>query len=406
MALSEDKKVIYKEFADEFQPFEWTRPTKSLFVFSDSKSGASYCECHITAKKLVELATTDVPLDPDQPDYRANRELVTNHSAFAQMKEDAVAGRSFSNIVAEYTKDYDATHPLKIIGGQHRFEAIKAALAGGINEYHGVKVYLDLNMDQRLDVQLISNTNIAISSDLYDRMQETSKGPELRDWCQSVGLLEKGVDFADRGGRGRPFSVQAARTFITNFYQGKFIETKKFEVTDTTPTLCPSGEDDDAWNAIRKDSKIWTDPGLIAAAKEFAAVTKAQRTAFVGKAGVPVDFPEKTLNGAVMSAWAYVAGMLQSNAVRLQRHFSLAKTAGRDPLNAVALAKGRHRSDAANYRGLGYRTDTRERGRLVELFFLQSESGAGITKNAIDVAIAKYHAKLALLDVKKAEAKG
>ncbi len=399
--------AAYKEFADAFEPYETTKKPPSLVVFTDSKSAARFCECHIRASKLVALATTDVPLDPEQPDYRANRELVTNHAAFAQMKEDAVAGRAFSNIVAEYTKDYDPEHPLKIIGGQHRFEAIKVGLAAGIDQYHGVKVYLDLNMDQRLDVQLISNTNIAISSDLYDRMQETFKGPELREWCQTVGLLDPGKDFADRGGRGRPFSVQAARTFIVNFYKGKSIDAKNnFDVSDTTPTLCPSGEDDAEWNAIRQQANLWKDPGLITAAKEFASLVKAQRKAFSGKSGIPIDYPEKTLNGAVMAAWVYVAGMLQANNVRLQRHFSLAKTAGRDPLNAAALAKGRHRSDPPNYRGLGYRTDTRERGRLVELFYLQSENGGGITKNSIDIAIAKYHAKLALLDVKKAEAKG
>jgi hypothetical protein len=54
---------------------------------------------------------------------------------------------------------------------------------------------------------------------------------------------------------------------------------------------------------------------------------------------------------------------------------------------------------------LGYRTDTRERGRLVELFYLQAEEGKGITKNSIDVAIAKHHAKLASLDVQKAQAR-
>jgi hypothetical protein len=180
--------AAYKKFAEQFLPFEWVNEPKSLALMTDSKSGARFCECHIQASKLVVLATTDVPLDPEQPEYRANRELVTNHAAFVQMKEDALAGRTFSNIVAEYVND-DPDRPLKIIGGQHRFKAIEAAHAEGIDKYHGVKVYLDLDMDQRLDVQLISNTNIAISSDLYDRMQETFKGPELREWCQSVGLF-------------------------------------------------------------------------------------------------------------------------------------------------------------------------------------------------------------------------
>jgi hypothetical protein len=128
------------------------------------------------------LGTIDVPLDPEeQSDYRANRDIVLNNSAFHTMKEDAKQKRSFSNIVAEYTKEFDAEHPLKIIGGQHRFEAIREALSFGIDQYHGVKVYLALDIKQRLDVQLISNTNIAISGDLFDRLQETFQGPQLRD---------------------------------------------------------------------------------------------------------------------------------------------------------------------------------------------------------------------------------
>jgi hypothetical protein len=69
-------------------------------------------------------------------------------------------------------------------------------------------------------VQLISNTNIAISGDLFDRLQETSQGPQLRDWCQSAGLLEGGEDFADSYERGGTISVRMARTFITNYFKG------------------------------------------------------------------------------------------------------------------------------------------------------------------------------------------
>jgi hypothetical protein len=400
-------RTVYREFAEEFLPWEWTNTPKVLHTFVDSKSKARFCECHIRASKLISLGTTDVPLDPEQSDYRANRELVTNHAAFAQMKDDAHNGRTFSNIVAEYTKDYDPEHPLKIIGGQHRFKAIELALGSGVDNYHGVKVYLDLDMDQRLDVQLISNTSIAISSDLYDRMQETAKGPELRDWCQSTGLLPPGKDFADRGGRGRLLSVRDARTFICNYYAGQQLDMKKFEVSDTTPMLCVSGEHDDAWDKLRDERpNLWKDTALEKAGKEFARLIAAQRTAFEGKAPKPpVDFPEKALNAAIMSAWAYVAGALHSNAVRLQRHYALADSAGRDPLNAAALAKGRHRTDPDNYRGLGYRTDAKERARLVELFGLQAEEGKGITPQAVDVAIKKYHAKQAQLDVQKAQAK-
>jgi hypothetical protein len=135
-------------------------------------------------------------------------------------------------------------------------------------------------------------------------------------------------------------------------------------------------------------------------------LVKAQRDSFEGKKPKPpVDYPEKALNAAVMAAWAYIAGALRSNQTRLQRHFALANTAGRDPLNAAALAKGRHRTDPDNYRGLGYRTDVKERGRLVELFALQAEEGKGIASSVVDIAIKKYHAKQAQLEVQKAQAK-
>lgn len=197
--------VAFSSFCLKFLPLEPLEPPETLVKLVDNRTGAQYCECHIKASRLADLATPDAPLDSDEPDYRANRELVTNAPAFATMKADAIAHRSFSNIVAEYTTETDPTHPLKIIGGQHRFEAIREAHKHNVDEYHGVKVYFDLTMDQRLDVQLISNTNIAISGDLFDRMQETVKGPELREWCQSVGLLESETDFADRRVRGGPY---------------------------------------------------------------------------------------------------------------------------------------------------------------------------------------------------------
>jgi len=400
-----EKSKDFSAFLETFEPLE----APHVMLLTDHRTNARYCECHIKASKLIALGTTDVPLDPDeQPDYRANRELVENAPAYARMIEDANLRRSFSNIVAEYTTEFEKDWPLKIIGGQHRFQAIKLALDGGTDEYHGVKVYFDLNMDQRLDVQLISNTNIAISGDLFDRMHETVMGPELRQWCQTVGLLETGQDFADRRIRGGPISVQLARTFILNYFAGIKVDAKKFDVTETTPELCSTGQRDDEWEALRKsNSKLWEDKALKRAGQEFAALVNAQRSAFTkGKTRVSPDYPEKATNPAILASWAYVAGMIHNNEVRLKRHYSLAATKGHDPLNAAALAKGRHKTDPENYRGLGYRTDAKERGRLTELFFLQTEKGDGITKSIIDVAIAKFHAKQAALEVEKLKAKG
>lgn len=393
--------------ADAISPL--SRST-DLHVFQDGRTGAKFCECYISAEKLVMLGTTDTPLDPEeQAEYRANRDLVENAPAYTRMREDAKKKRSFSGLVAEFIPSVENTQPLKIIGGQHRFTAIKEAYEDNVNELHGIKIYFGLTMDQRFDAQIISNTVIAISNDLYDRMHETRSGPELRKWCQEVGLLSENEDFADTRARGNPLTVRAARTFITSYINGTKIDSKLFPTVETTPAISSTGGDDADWQQVKSEaSELWSDPGLRMAGVEFARLIAAQRAAFAGaktKPKVPVDYPEKALNFAVLAAWAYVAGVLKGNHARLKRHYALADTAGKDPLNASALAKGRHKTDAPNYRGLGYRVDAKERGRLAELFFLQAEDGSGIAPAMIDVAIKQFYAKQAALEVAEAKKK-
>lgn len=400
--------ALLQEFVDLCMPAE----SEGLYLLNDARTGARYLECHVRASKLIEHGTIDVPLDPDdQPEYRANRDLVEDHVAYEQMKKDAIAKRTFSNLVTEFISD--EKKPIKIIGGQHRFTAIQEALTQGVDELHGLKVYFQLTPEQRIDAQLISNTNIAVSLDLLDRMHETLAGPELRIWCQAVGLLEKDKDFADRRERTQPITVRAARTFIVNYLRGRGLKAKPFDAADTSPIICKSGVTDPEWEAARKTKpSLWTDTKLKAAGVAFSHLVLAQRKAFSkgkttnkGVARPQTDFIEKALNYAVLGAWAMTAGLLEDNPTRLQRHFGLKDQAGRDPLNAAALAKGRHKSDPENYRGLGYRTDAKERGRLVELFYAQAEKGDGIAPALIDLAIKKYHAKEARLDVLKAEQK-
>lgn len=392
------------DFVMTFQPAE----AAEIFpVYVDAHTNARYCECHIPAEKLIELGTIDVPLDPDeQGEYRANRDLVVSHVAFEKMKEDAKARRTFSNIVAEFTKDFDEEHPLKIIGGQHRFVAIREALSSGINEYQGVKVYFSLTSSQRLDVQLVSNTVIGVSTDLYDRMQETVRGPELRNWCQGVGLLEKNQDFADKKQRGSALTVRAARTFIVNYFRGVSLATKDYKKTETIPTICKSGKPDSDWEKLRsRKPPIWKDLGLLQAGKEFAKLVTAQREAFgPGKAikEKNADFEEKALSYAVLAAWSFIAGVLRDNDVRSKRHYALSQQKSHDPLNAGILVAARHKSDATNYRGLGTRTSPKDLGRLAELFYIQAEKGKGINKADVDLALKSFHAKEAALDLEKA----
>ncbi len=397
--------ALVKEFIAKFSPLE---PVGEFLVLTDAINLSRYCECHILASKLTSLGTIDVPLDPvDQAEYRANRDIEVDHVAFSKMQEDAKNRRSFSNIVAEYTTQHNPDKPIKIIGGQHRFEAIRMALEENrVDEYHGVKVYFGLDTDQRLDVQLISNTTIAVSRDLIDRMQETVRGPELRNWCQTTGLLQAGKDFSSKRERGAAITVQSARTFITNYLRGKGIDDRTFDSTDTTPVICDSGDTADEWELLKKSHpKLWEDAKLLEAGKEFSQLILAQRAAWSGKkkGGSNRDYAEKTLNFAILAAWAYVAGVLHKNQTRLAKHYSLKAATGKDPLNAAVLAKGKHKTDPENYRGLGYRTDAKERGRFVELFYSQAEKGDGINPTMVDLAIKKYHAKQAQLEVIKVE---
>jgi hypothetical protein len=405
--------VIPNKVSDEINAFLSAFPIlektngADLFVFKDFKTNALFTECHLSAEQLILKGTTDSSLDPqNQPEYRANRDVVTDDPAFLQMKEDAQHGRVFSNLVAEFDTSYDAEHPLKIIGGQHRFQAIAGAAPGQKDKYHGLKVYFGLMSEQRLDVQLISNTNIEISADLLDRMQETLRGPELRSWCQSVGLLPPKSDFSDRRAKDKPISVRLARSFIVNYVNGKAVSAENFEKCDTTPYLCKTGVDvDEEYQKICTPDQ-WSDDGLMKAGKEYARLIQSHKSAISKKKEFAKvsDYSQKAVSLSVISAWAYVAGHLQSNSVRLNRHYGLADQKP-DPLNVAVLAKGRHKTDPENYRGLGVRADAKERSRMVEVFYLQAEKGEGITPGIVDVAIKKYHAKVTFLDAKKAEEK-
>ena len=387
------------EFLKIFDPIE----KDNFILFIDRCTGAVFFECHIQADKLINNSTVDVPLDPDsQGEYRANRDLVDDAAAFIQMKTDASKGRTFSNIIGEFNTKFDKNHPLKIIGGQHRYEAIKEALEHSVNEHHGIKIYLELKKEQRLDVQLISNTNIAVSGDLLDRMYETTKGPELRNWCQKVGLLATGEDFADKKERGGRITVRGARSFILSYFEGRKFDSKDFESIKPEPVLTKTGGIDESWEQFRLDrAEFWNDAGLEVAGKEFAGLNKAQYESISGKTGV-LEYAEKALSYSVLSSWAYISGLLYKNAVRLERHYSLKNVKGTDPLNTNSLAKAKHKTDPENYRGLGARTDTKERGRLAELFYCQTEKGTGITSPLADFAIKQYHAKLAKFDAEEA----
>jgi hypothetical protein len=266
---------------------------------------------------------------------------------------------------------------------------------------HGLKVYFGLDAGQRKDVAEIANTNISISAALRDRLVETYRGPAMRDWCHKVGLLPPGQDFGDRPSSGGRLTVNLVRTFIHNFYAGKQVAGEMFKEIDTTPILYRAGKDDDEWEKVLDENPgLWEDQALLHAGQEYAKLIAAQRAAFKGKS-VSRDYPNKATNVAILAAWAYTTGMFQNRPQKLARHYALSTAKGRDPLNAAELAKGRHKSDPPGYRGLGHRTDARERAQMVELFNLIADKGENITQKNINAAVYAWFAKRAVIEAEK-----
>ncbi len=192
-----------------------------VIIFQDGVNNSYYIKCQIlgsVASKIIDLNAKINAKDPES--FRANRELMLKHTTYLKMKLDASKGREFNDIIVEYNHGYNTDRPLKIWGGQHRVYAISETV-NLADHYHGFKVYFDLDQNQRTEVALISNTNMGVSDDTFDRMlEETTFGNTLRKWCQKIGFLNTKEDFPDVGSRSEKITVKIARSFIVNYYFG------------------------------------------------------------------------------------------------------------------------------------------------------------------------------------------
>jgi hypothetical protein len=334
-------------------------------------------------------------LDGDDEDdiYQLNREIQEDPTAFQQMIKDAAEGRSFEDIVLEYDKTYRPKQPLKVYGGQHRLTAIMRAesLKGSI--VHGVRVYFGLTREQKVEIATINNTAIAVSNDLLDRVREDFLGPQLRDWCQRVGLLEEGQNFADKRAPDVP-SVRLARSLIVNFHLAK----KALDIQGLhQPILCKSGGLDDNYLKVRSEFD-WDEPSAIEMGEQFARLNKVQRESVMSREeDSNAEFARKALSLSVVASWSYAAGLFQRNGDYLKNLYSLPdniKPPG-DPLNAKALSAARFPgTDEDNYRGLGTRSSPRELGRMLEVFLvLALKQKKKIAKDLANTAIQTYEAK-------------
>lgn len=393
-----------KEFLEKIETLE-KKEELPVTVFQDGVKKSYYLRCAISGKTMSRTVSLDARLNPESGEtFRDNREILQTHNTFIRMKQDAENEREFNDIIAEYITSYIPDKPLKIWGGQHRSRAIIDAYeTKKVSRYHGFRVYVNLTKEQRTELALISNTSIAVSNDLFDRqLEETYMGPSLRKWCTRVGLLKEGEDFPDVGAHAERITTQGARSFIVNYFKGlatgkQIIETE-LDRNVYEPYLCSTGInlDEEYRTLVEKMGKdLWTDKGLLEAGKAFARLHRAQYAA-IKKSDINFkNFRMKAMVPSVLTAWSFVAGLLQSHPNRLAVHLvppSPPKDAP-DPLNAKEMAEFRYYQDIETYRGLGTRSIMKDRQRMAQVFLARSLSPeAVLDRKLLDQAVNQFAA--------------
>jgi hypothetical protein len=393
-----------EEFLNTFSTQEGMNGVPLLLHF-DRRSGAFYLICHLDSKTLASRSDLEAVLDPvESEDYKLNRNLYVDTYGYKVMASDALKGRSFEDIVVEFDTSYRHEKALKVFGGQHRIKAITEAIKKDVSTTHGVRVYYCLTLEQKFDIAVANNTSIAVSNDLLDRMQENLLGTDLRTYCQSVGLLDKGQDFADRRSPEGVPTVRIARTLVVNYNLGKHAKKGSFH----SPVVCSSGAAiDKNYKEVRVNIN-WSDSTLKKMGQEFARLHKLQRERVLNRdRDKHIEFANKGIHPCVTASWSFAAGLLERDPKALKAHYALSDfaKAAEDPLSAKDLSGARLQGvDPDTYRGLGARINSTELGRMLEVFLLQATKAKkrGISLKLANAAIKSYEAKRRAQEAAKA----
>jgi len=403
-AKNQEVEKTVRKFLESIDTLEKAR-NMPVYIFQDGVKKSYYIRCTITGKTMTGLISLDARLNPESGEtFRDNREILLTHNTFLRMKADAANEREFNDIIAEYITSYLPGKPLKIWGGQHRCRAITDAYQEKkVSRYHGFRVYFCLSKEQRTELALISNTSMSVSNDLFDRqLEETYMGPYLRRWCTKVGLLKQGEDFPDVGSHAEKITTQGARSFIVNYFKGKQageqIIDAELDRNVYEPYLCQTGiflDEEYRQLTEKMGSNLWTDKGLIEAAKAFARLHKAQYEA-IKKSKVNFKvFRMKAMVPSVLTAWSYVTGLLQAHPARLQLHLTVPQPpkGAPDPLNAEEMSQFRYYQDIETYRGLGTRAIMKDRQRMAQVFLARSiDPEATLDKKLLNQAVNQFAA--------------
>ncbi|MBN1692818.1 MAG: hypothetical protein JW845_04605 [Dehalococcoidales bacterium] len=392
------------EFLDSIDTLERTRNVP-VYIFQDGVKKSYYIRCTITGRTMAQIVSLDARLNPETGEtFRDNREILMTHNTFLRMKADANNEREFSDLIAEYIVSYLPHKPLKIWGGQHRSRSIiDAYKEKKVSRYHGFRIYFCLSKEQRTELALISNTSISVSNDLFDRqLEETYMGPHLRRWCVKVGLLKQGEDFPDVGSHAERITTQGARSFIVNYFKGKEIggqvKAEELDKNVYEPYFCQTGifiDEEYRQLTEKMGNKLWTDKGLIEAGKAFTRLHKSQYDAIKKSQTNYKVFRMKAMVPSVMTAWSFVAGLLQSHPERLAVHLAIPQPpkGAPDPLNAEEMSQFRYYQDIETYRGLGTRAIMKDRQRMAQVFLARSmDAEATLNKKLLEQAVNQFAA--------------
>jgi hypothetical protein len=403
-AKNQEVEKTVRKFLESTDTLEKAR-NMPVYIFQDGVKKSYYIRCTITGKTMAGVISLDARLNPESGEtFRDNREILLTHNTFLRMKADAANEREFNDLIAEYITSYLREKPLKIWGGQHRSRAIiDAYQEKKVSRYHGFRVYFCLSKEQRTELALISNTSMSVSNDLFDRqLEETYMGPYLRRWCTRVGLLKQGEDFPDVGSHADKITTQGARSFIVNYFKGKQtgqqIIDADLDRNVYEPYLCQTGiflDEEYRQLTEKMGSNLWTDKGLIEAAKAFARLHKAQYDA-IKKSKINFRvFRMKAMVPSVLTAWSYVTGLLQVHPSRLAVHLTVPQPPKGvpDPLNAEEMSQFRYYQDIETYRGLGTRAIMKDRQRMAQVFLARSiDPEATLDKKLLNQAVNQFAA--------------
>ena len=171
--------------------------------------------------------------------------------------------------------------------------------------------------------------------------------------------------------------------------------------------MCKSGGVDEDYAQVRKEVN-WSDPAMLEMGKQFARLHKTQRNAVSSRVeDTLAEYARKAISLAVVASWSYAAGLFQKKPDYLKTLYYLPDSVSPpdDPLNAKALSLARLVGiDKDTYRGLGTRNNSKELGRMLEVFWVLATKASKkkITKDLANAAIQSYEAKKATFEADKA----